>query len=614
LGDETVTSRRAWRQGLLPGLLRERILVIDGAMGTMLQAHRFTEADFRGTRFADWPADVKGNSDLLVLTQPEAIRGIHDAYLEAGADIVETNSFTSTRIAQADYRMESLVPELNHAAARLARDAADVHEARDGRPRYVAGVLGPTNRSASLSPDVSNPGYRNITFDELRAAYAEATHALIEGGADLIMVETIFDTLNAKAALFALEEVFEARGERLPIWISGTIVDRSGRTLSGQTVEAFWYSVAHANPLIVGLNCALGADLIAPFVTDLARVSPALVSTHPNAGLPNELGGYDDTPEYMAAILGDLARRGFLNLVGGCCGTTPAHIRAIAGAVRGLAPRVPPEPEQRCRLSGLEPLVLFPGSNFVNVGERTNVTGSRRFARLIKDGQYEEALAVAREQVENGAQLIDVNMDEGLLDSEHAMGLFLNLIATEPSIAKVPVMVDSSKWSVIEAGLRVVQGKGVVNSLSLKEGEAEFLRHAKLVHRYGAAVVVMAFDEQGQADDAERRVAICERAYRLLTDTVGFAPEDIIFDPEHLRDRHRYRGTRQLRGRVHRVGPPHQGTLPPLSGERRCQQRVLRVPGQRPRARGDAHGLPLSRDPGRDGHGDRERGTARGLR
>ncbi len=524
-------TRRTRRLGLLPGLLRERILVIDGAMGTMLQAHHFSEADFRGARFADWPADVKGNSDLLVLTQPDAIRGIHDAYLEAGADIVETNSFTSTRIAQADYGMESLVPELNREAARLAREAADVHESRDGRPRYVAGVLGPTNRSASLSPDVSNPGYRNITFDALRHSYAEATHALIDGGADLIMVETIFDTLNAKAALFALDEVFEARGERLPIWISGTIVDRSGRTLSGQTVEAFWYSVAHANPLIVGLNCALGADLIAPFVTDLARVSPALVSTHPNAGLPNELGGYDATPESMAEILGDLARRGLLNLVGGCCGTTPAHIRAIADAVRGLAPRVPPEPEHRCRLSGLEPLVLFPGSNFVNVGERTNVTGSRRFARLIKEGQYEEAMAVARDQVENGAQLIDVNMDEGLLDSEHAMSLFLNLVATEPSIAKVPVMVDSSKWSVIEAGLRVVQGKGVVNSLSLKEGEAEFLRHARLVRRYGAAVVVMAFDEQGQADTAERRVAICERAYRLLTDTVGFAPEDIIFDP-----------------------------------------------------------------------------------
>jgi 5-methyltetrahydrofolate--homocysteine methyltransferase len=524
-------SRRTWRLDLLPQLLRERILVLDGAMGTMLQSHRFSEADFRWSRFADWPTDVKGNSDLLVLTQPDAIRAVHEAYLEAGADIIETNSFTSTRIAQADYRMESLVPEMNREAARLARAAADTWEAKDGRPRYVAGAIGPTNRSASLSPDVSNPGYRNITFDELRSAYAEAARSLIEGGADILLVETIFDTLNAKAAIFALEEVFESTGARLPVWISGTIVDRSGRTLSGQTVEAFWYSVAHANPLIVGLNCALGADLIAPFVTDLARVAPTFVSTYPNAGLPNELGGYDHTPEHMADILGDLARRGLLNVTGGCCGTTPAHVRAIAEAVRGLKPRVPPEPEHRCRLSGLEPLVLFPGSNFVNVGERTNVTGSRRFARLIKDGHYEEAMAVARDQVENGAQLIDVNMDEALLDSEQAMGTFLNLVATEPDIAKVPVMVDSSKWSVIEAGLRVVQGKGVVNSLSLKEGEEEFLRHARLVRRYGAAVVVMAFDEKGQADTADHRVAICERAYRLLTGEVGFAPEDIIFDP-----------------------------------------------------------------------------------
>jgi 5-methyltetrahydrofolate--homocysteine methyltransferase len=393
------TRRRRLR--LLPGLLRERILVIDGAMGTMLQSHRFSEADFRGTRFADWPVDVKGNSDLLVLTQPDAIRGIHEAYLEAGSDIIETNSFTSTRIAQADYRMESLVPELNREAARLARLAADAWEAKDGRPRYVAGSIGPTNRSASLSPDVSNPGCRNITFDELRSAYAEAAQGLLDGGADLLLVETIFDTLNAKAAIFALEEVFDTRGERVPVWISGTIVDRSGRTLSGQTVEAFWYSVAHANPLIVGLNCALGADLIAPFVTDLARVAPTYVSTYPNAGLPNELGGYDDTPEHMAGILGDLGRRGLLNVTGGCCGTTPAHISAIAEAVRGLAPRVPPAPEHRCRLAGLEPLVLFPGSNFVNVGERTNVTGSRRFARLVKEGRYEEALAVARDQVEN---------------------------------------------------------------------------------------------------------------------------------------------------------------------------------------------------------------------
>ncbi len=525
------SARRAWRLGLLPELLGRRILVIDGAMGTMLQRHRLTEAEFRGARFARWPVDLKGNGDLLSLTRPELIREIHSAYLQAGADIVETNSFTSTRIAQADYGMEDLVSELNRAAAEVARSAADEFEERDGQPRYVAGVLGPTNRSASLSPDVTNPGLRNVTFDQLRQAYAEASLGLIAGGADLLMVETIFDTLNAKAALFGIEESFESSGIRLPIWISGTIVDRSGRTLSGQTVEAFWNSVAHANPLIVGLNCALGPDLIAPFVQDLARAAPVFVSTHPNAGLPNELGGYDETPEHMATVLGDLAGRGLVNLVGGCCGTTPDHIAAIAGAVRGAAPRVAPPPAHRCRLSGLEPLVLFPGSNFVNVGERTNVTGSRRFARLIKEDQYETALAVAREQVESGAQLIDVNMDEGLLDTERAMTTFLNLVATEPAIAKVPVMVDSSKWSAIEAGLRCLQGKGVVNSISLKEGEDEFLAHARLVRRYGAAVVVMAFDERGQADTADRKVAICERAHRLLTDVVGFPPEDIIFDP-----------------------------------------------------------------------------------
>jgi 5-methyltetrahydrofolate--homocysteine methyltransferase len=525
-------TERTRRLSKLPELLRQRILVLDGAMGTMLQTYRLGEADFRGDRFRDWPVDVKGNSDLLSLTRPDVVRAIHEAYLGAGADIIETNTFTSTRIAQADYQMESLVPELNRESARLARAAADAWEARDpSRPRFVAGILGPTNRSASLSPDVSNPGARNVTFEDLRAAYLEAAIGLIEGGADLLMVETIFDTLNAKAALFAIEEAFDAAGVRLPLMISGTIVDRSGRTLSGQTVEAFWYSVAHARPLSVGLNCALGVDLIAPFVQDLARVAPVLVSTHPNAGLPNELGGYDHTPEFMAEALGDLARRGLLNFVGGCCGTTPAHIRAMVGAVEGVAPRTAPEPERRCRLSGLEPLVLWPGSNFVNIGERTNVTGSRKFARLIKDARYEEALAVAREQVENGAQMIDVNMDEGLLDAEHAMTTFLNLIATEPSIAKVPILVDSSRWSVIEAGLRCIQGKGVVNSISLKEGEAEFTHHGRLVRRYGAAVVVMAFDERGQGDTAGRRVEICERAYRILTEEVGFPPEDVIFDP-----------------------------------------------------------------------------------
>jgi 5-methyltetrahydrofolate--homocysteine methyltransferase len=526
------TTPQSGRLARLPHLLKERILVLDGAMGTMIQGHRLGEAEYRGRRFTDWPADLKGNNDLLTLTQPDLIRGIHEAYLEAGADIIETNSFNSTGISMSDYRMEALVPELNREAAALARAAADAWEAREpGRPRYVAGVLGPTNRTTSISPDVSDPAARNVTFAALVEAYAEATRGLIAGGADLLMVETIFDTLNAKAALFAIAEVFGADHVRLPILISGTITDRSGRTLSGQTVEAFWYSMAHAGPLAVGLNCALGADLIAPHVEDLARIAPVAVSTHPNAGLPNEFGGYDDTPDHMAGILGDLARRGLLNLVGGCCGTTPAHIRAIAEVVRGLPPRTPPSPERRCRLSGLEPLVIRPGTNFINIGERTNVTGSRQFARLIRDGEYEAALAVARDQVESGAQMIDVNMDEGLLDSEAAMRRFLNLIASEPAISRVPVVVDSSKWSVIEAGLRCLQGKGVVNSLSLKEGEEAFVRQATLVRRYGAAVVVMAFDEQGQADSAERKMAIAERAYRILTEQVGVPPEDVIFDP-----------------------------------------------------------------------------------
>jgi 5-methyltetrahydrofolate--homocysteine methyltransferase len=512
-------------------LLCERILVLDGAMGTMIQSHRLSEADFRGARFADWPVDLRGNNEVLNLTRPDLVRSIHEAYLEAGADIIETNTFNATAISLAEYRMAELAIELNREGARIARSAADTFERRDGRPRFVAGVLGPTNRTASLSPDVNRPGYRAVTFEELRCAYAEAVRGLLEGAVDLFLVETVFDTLNAKAALFAIAELAEQTGVRLPVMISGTITDRSGRTLSGQTVEAFWYSVAHADPLLVGLNCALGPDLIAPFVQDLARVTPALVSTHPNAGLPNEFGGYDETPERMASVLGDLAARGLVNLVGGCCGTTPAHITAIAAAVRGVPPRIPPQLEPRCRLAGLEPLVIGPQTNFVNVGERTNVTGSRRFARLILDGRYEEALDIAREQVENGAQLIDVNMDEGMLDAAQAMTSFLHLAAADPAIARVPVMVDSSRWEVLEAGLRCLQGKGVVNSLSLKEGEEEFLRQARLVRRYGAAVVVMAFDEAGQADTAERKVAIAERAYRLLTQHAGFPPEDIILDP-----------------------------------------------------------------------------------
>ena len=530
--NDSPSRRRAARLARLDTILAERILILDGAMGTMIQGHRLGEGDYRGERFRDWPQDLRGNNDLLVLTQPQIIAGIHREYLEAGADILETNSFNSTSVAMADYGMESLVSELNRVAATLARAVADEFEARDpSRPRYVAGVLGPTNRTASISPDVNDPAARNTTFDHLVTAYTEAVEGLVEGGADLLLVETIFDTLNAKAALFAIDAWFERTGHRLPVMISGTITDQSGRTLSGQTVEAFWHSVMHARPLSVGLNCALGASLLRPYAEELSRVATVPVSCHPNAGLPNEFGAYDETPETMSAVLREFAEHGWLNIVGGCCGTTPAHIRAIAEAVRGLPPRVPPTLPARLRLSGLEPLVVCPDTLFVNIGERTNVTGSRRFARLVAEGRYADGLEVARQQVENGAQMLDVNMDEGLLDSERAMTTFLNLIASEPAISKVPIVVDSSKWSVLEAGLKCLQGKGVVNSISLKEGEAEFLREARLVRRYGAAVIVMAFDEQGQADTAERKVAIAHRAYRLLTETVGFPAEDIIFDP-----------------------------------------------------------------------------------
>jgi 5-methyltetrahydrofolate--homocysteine methyltransferase len=525
-------SARSTRLTLLPALLERRILLLDGAMGTMIQAHRLAEADYRGERFRDWARDLRGNNDLLTLTLPGVIRDIHAAYLEAGADIIETNTFNSTTVSMADYGMEALAPELNREAARLARGVADEFEARDpGRPRFVAGILGPTNRTASLSPDVNDPGFRSVGFSELTAAYGEAATGLLEGGADLLMVETIFDTLNAKAALFAIEEVFERTGTRVPVMISGTITDRSGRTLSGQTVEAFWNSVSHARPLSVGLNCALGASDLRAWVQDLSRVAPVWLSAHPNAGLPNAFGGYDETPASMAAVLREFATAGLVNIVGGCCGTTPDHIRALAAAVRDLPPRQRPHVQPRCRLAGLEPLTIGPETNFVNVGERTNVTGSRRFAKLILDGQYEAALEVARHQVENGAQLIDINMDEGMLDAEAAMVKFLRLVGSEPAIARVPVMVDSSKWSVLEAGLRNLQGKGVVNSISLKEGEEAFLRQAVLVRRYGAAVVVMAFDEQGQADTVARKVAICERAFHLLHDRIGFPAEDIIFDP-----------------------------------------------------------------------------------
>lgn len=510
----------------------ERILVLDGAMGTMIQSYKLSEADYRGERFRAHDIDLKGNNDLLALTQPEIIRSIHAAYFDAGADIVETNTFNATSIAMADYGLESIVHELNYAAARLARETAQAAMANDpDRPRWVAGVLGPTNRTASISPDVNNPGFRNVTFDALRVAYTEAIDGLVTGGADLLMVETIFDTLNAKAALFAILDYFNEKQLSLPIMISGTITDASGRTLSGQTTEAFWNAVSHVQPFSVGLNCALGAKQLRPYIEELSGVADTLTSVHPNAGLPNEFGEYDDTPEEMAATLREFAEAGFVNIVGGCCGSTPAHIQAIAEALRPIPPRQPVRRPPYLQLSGLEPFTVRPDSNFVNVGERTNVTGSRKFARLIKSDDYDAALEVAREQVENGAQIIDINMDEGLLDSEAAMVRFLNLIAAEPDIARVPLMIDSSKWSVIEAGLKCVQGKAIVNSISLKEGEEPFLEQARLIRCYGAAVIVMAFDEQGQADTKARKVDICQRAYQLLTTQAGFPPEDIIFDP-----------------------------------------------------------------------------------
>ncbi len=518
------------RTAELSDLLARRILILDGAMGTMIQSYRLQEADYRGERFCDWPCDLKGNNDLLTLTRPTVIREIHAAYLEAGADILETNTFNSTSISMHDYQMESLVPELNREAARLAREIADQYSTPD-RPRFVAGILGPTNRTASLSPDVNNPGFRNIYFDELVAAYTEAAQALVEGGVDILLVETIFDTLNAKAALFAIQQFFDNSGIRLPVMISGTITDASGRTLSGQTTEAFWNSLSHIRPLSFGLNCALGATQLRPYVAELARIADTYVSAHPNAGLPNAFGEYDETPEQMAAVIREFAESSFLNIVGGCCGTTPAHIRAIADAMKDLPPRPVPVIEPRCRLAGLEPLNIGPPIRFINVGERTNVTGSTVFKRLIKAGDYNAALDIARQQVENGAQIIDINMDEGMLDSQDAMTTFLNLIAAEPDISRVPVMIDSSKWTILEAGLKRIQGKPVVNSISMKEGEAEFVRQARLVQRYGAAAIIMAFDEQGQADTEERKFAICQRAYRILTEQVGFPPQDIIFDP-----------------------------------------------------------------------------------
>jgi 5-methyltetrahydrofolate--homocysteine methyltransferase len=516
----------------LTSLLTERILVIDGAMGTMIQGHGLDEAGYRGERFADWPSDVRGNSDLLSLTQPDIIRSIHREYLESGADVVATNTFNAQRISQADYGMEDLAYELNYESAKLARQAADiVTEADPSRPRFVAGGLGPTNRTASISPDVNDPGFRNTSFEQLAEAYAEQAAGLIDGGADLLLVETIFDTLNAKAAIFALETLFEERGRRWPVIVSGTITDASGRTLSGQVTEAFWNSVRHARPLAIGLNCALGAAEIRPYLAELSRIADCFVSCYPNAGLPNAFGEYDETPDQMSAVLREFTGAGLVNLVGGCCGTTPSHIARIAEVVHGATPREPATPEPAMRLSGLEPLNITEDSLFVNIGERTNITGSAKFRNLIKAGDYDAALAVAAQQVEAGAQVIDINMDEGMIDGVAAMDRFTKLIAGEPDISRVPVMVDSSKWEVIEAGLRCIQGKAIVNSISMKEGEEPFREHARLCRKYGAAAVVMAFDEQGQADDLERRKQICERAYRILVDEEGFPAEDIIFDP-----------------------------------------------------------------------------------
>ena len=525
-------SRQPDRTKEIRGLLENRILVIDGAMGTMIQAYKLEEADYRGDRFADHAFPQKGNNDLLTLTRPDVIEEIHRGFLASGVDILETNTFNSSRIAMADYAMEECVYELNFEASRLARKVADdVSAETPDRPRFVAGVIGPTNRTSSISPDVNDPGFRNTSFEELVDVYTESVSGLVNGGADLILIETVFDTLNAKAAIFAILQFFDTESIRLPIFISGAITDASGRTLTGQTTEAFWNSIAHAEPLLVGLNCSLGAKELRPYLQELSRIAGTFVSCHPNAGLPNAFGEYDQTPEEMREIMGEFAENGFVNLVGGCCGTTPAHTKLLVENVATHPPRIVPDIDVRCRLSGLEPLNIGPDSLFVNVGERTNVTGSARFAKLIKEGDFDTALDVARQQVANGAQIIDINMDEGLIDSEAVMVRYLNLLAAEPDISRVPVMIDSSKWTVIEAGLRCVQGKGVVNSISMKEGEEAFLAQAKRVRWYGAAMVVMAFDEDGQADTADRKVDICAKSYDLLVNQAGFPPQDIIFDP-----------------------------------------------------------------------------------
>jgi 5-methyltetrahydrofolate--homocysteine methyltransferase len=528
-------DRRETRIAALKNLLRERIVILDGAMGTMIQAQRLDEAAFRGSRFRDHPRDLRGNYDVLNLTQPQIVREVQRAYLEAGADIIKTDTFNANAISLLDYGLESQVHEINVAGAKIARQTADEYEAgHPGEFRLVAGSMGPTNRTASMSQDVNSPASRGVTFDKLREVYYEQARGLVEGGADLLLVETIFDTLNAKAALFAIEEYFQSSGKRVPIMVSVTITDQSGRTLSGQTVEAFWISISHAELFSVGINCALGAKQMRPYIEELSRLAPVPISCHPNAGLPNALGGFDETPERMAADLHEFAQNGWLNIAGGCCGTTPAHIRAMAKAVRGVQPHVLSKPERYTRLSGLEPLVLRPDSRFVNIGERTNVTGSPKFSKLILAGELEAALSVARQQVENGAQIIDINMDEAMLDSEQAMTTFLHYIAAEPDIARVPIMIDSSNWKVLEAGLKCIQGKGIVNSISLKEGEEIFRQRARLIRRYGAAMVVMAFDEKGQADTLARKMQVCERAYRILTQEAGVPAEEIIFDPNIL--------------------------------------------------------------------------------
>jgi len=516
-------------------LLKERVLLLDGAMGTMIQRYKLVEEDYRGDKFRTHPSDLLGNNDLLSLSRPDVIREIHEAYLEAGADIIETNTFNATSISQADYQTEAFVHEINYESARIASEAAAKYsEITPEKPRFVAGAIGPTNKTTSLSPDVDDPGFRAVSFDEMKESYKEQVKGLVEGGADLLLVETIFDTLNAKAALMGIEEYLSDRGIRIPVMVSGTITDASGRTLSGQTLEAFMHSLDHVELLSIGLNCSLGAKEIRPYLEEMAGKSSHFISVHPNAGLPNQFGEYDETPQQMAVHIKDFLDAGFVNIVGGCCGTTPEHIKAFGDLLTSAGSRKPQAHKPGLKLSGLEPLTAFEGSNFINIGERCNVAGSRKFARLIREKKYDETLEIARRQVEDGAQILDINLDDAMLDAEHEMVTFLNLLMAEPEISRVPLMIDSSKFSVIEAGLKCIQGKTVVNSISLKEGESQFLEHASKIRNYGAAVIVMAFDEQGQADSYERRIEICNRAYQLLRNTLNYPPEDIIFDPNVL--------------------------------------------------------------------------------